>query len=84
MKKAILILSLSFSLAAAAQTAKKETPKADSVQLTMQTKFISVEDIYRKADILKDSVTARNYELMMFGIDAILKELIAEWHRKKN
>ena len=75
MKKTLLAILILASVTANAQI----KPKADSV-LTMQTKFVSIEDVYRKADNLKDSVTARSYELIMFGIEKILKALIEEWH----
>lgn len=75
MKQTILAFAILFSFAASAQTSKPEKPKVDSV-LTMNTPFISLNDLLRKADLYKDSVMARQYEGFMVIFNAIISQLI--------
>lgn len=62
---------------------KKETPKQDSIKLTNQTKFISVMDLYVKADQYKDSVSARQYDNFIYILNGIVEKLITEQKRKQ-
>lgn len=78
MKKLILIIPICLSLLVTAQTSK---PKVDTV-LTMDTKIFSINDLYRKADMYKDSVIARQYENFMVLFNAILGQLINEQKKK--
>ena len=84
MKKTILAITILFSVAASAQV----KPKADSV-LTMNTPFISLNDLFRKADMYKDSViingqyfTPRQHESFMVLFNAIVTQLINDTKKK--
>jgi hypothetical protein len=83
MKQTILAFAILFSFTASAQTSKKEVPKVDSAQITMETKFISLNDLFRKADMYKDSVMARQYESFMVLFNAIVTQLINDVKKKQ-
>lgn len=74
MKKIATLLLVAITLTASAQ-------KKDS--LTADTKFISINDLYRLAEPLKDKVTAKQFEGYTVILNEVLKEAIAEYQKKK-
>jgi hypothetical protein len=89
MKKLLLILCL---FAAAGASAQKDTTKKPSIPqskeqptaiaLTDSTAFLDIRTLVRLSDGLKDRFSARQYEIYMAGLDAVIKEAVAEWNRK--
>jgi hypothetical protein len=89
MKKLLLILCL---FAAAGASAQKDTTKKPSIPqskeqptaiaLTDTTRFLSLADLQRLAEPLKDRVSARTFEAYMAVMNAVVQEAIAEWNRK--
>jgi len=56
----------------------------DTVNLTTETKFISVNDLYKAADVYKDSVMARQYENFLVIFNAVINRVIGEEQKKKH
>lgn len=81
MKKYFLILCLFISAISFSQIGPKpKTEPKDSI--TDKTIFyITVDDINRYADKLKDQLTQRQWESFAIGLQAIINNMIAE---KKN
>jgi hypothetical protein len=71
---AILILFSSICFA------QKDSTKPK--QLSDTTVFLSISDLNRYSEPLKDQMSARQYETFVAGLNAVLKEAIAEWNRK--
>jgi hypothetical protein len=91
----LILLSVGVSTAAMAQkkdsTYKQSGPlkvnvtewKPTTLTLTDSTMILSLELIGKYSEVLKDQMTARQFEAYMFGLNKVVKEAIAEWNRKQ-
>jgi hypothetical protein len=80
MKKTIALLAIVFvTLTATAQ--KKDTVKTDSLKAT--TAFISINDLFRLAEPLKEKVTAKQFEIYTAILNEVIGEAIREYYQKK-
>lgn len=82
MKRMLLVTMLLYSLVCYSQTSPKpkNEPKEDSI--TNQTVFhITVDELNKYADKLKDQFTQRQWEVFMVGLQSLINDMVVD---KKN
>jgi hypothetical protein len=89
MKKLFTIIAILFSFISFGQkkdtVRNSQTANKDTV-LTANTKLLSISDIERITNSMKDQISARQYEYFMLTMNHIISVATKEWeqqHKKK-
>jgi hypothetical protein len=82
MKKLFTIIAILVSFISFGQKKDSSQNGNSKDSLTIQTKLLSISDIERISDSMKDKISARQYEYFMLTMNHIISVATKEWEQQ--